>query len=220
MIFKIETVTDELVESAYREGMKELNDFWGINWIECTPSIIVVEDRKQLDELKGTKTENWLVGSAFGYKGIRGVAVLKYKNINVESIQKFDEVGYKALIKHELCHLFYNSVSNGVTGPSWLCEGMSIYLSGQTNLKIWKKPEKFDGFLESSWENMRKAYGEGGFVVELLVRKFGKDKIIQLVKSLSEIEPEKFGEKFAEIYGFHLSYEKVNELYLGNNQTY
>ncbi len=214
MIFKIKPVEDKLAQSAYDKGMKELNEFWGINWIVSTPSIIVVEDRKQMDQLLGKKTESWLVGYAFGSKGIRGVAVLDFKNINDESIQKFDEVGYTALIKHELCHLFYNSVSQGVTGPNWLCEGLSIYLSGQTRLKVWKIPEKFDGFLESSWGNLKKAYGEGGFVVELLVNKFGKEKMIQLVKTLPKAR--EFGEKFKEIYGFELNYEEINKLYLEN----
>lgn len=110
MIFKIDPVKDELVQSAYDEGMRTLNEFWGINWKVSTPCIIIVENRERMDELTGRKTENWLVGSAFGHKGIRGVAVLDFKNINNESLQKFDEVGYKALIKHELCHLFYNQV--------------------------------------------------------------------------------------------------------------
>lgn len=192
--------------------MAEINEFWGINWVISTPSVIVVENRERMDQLCGKKTENWVVGSAFGSRGIRGVAVLDFKNINSESLQKFDAAGYKALIKHELCHLFYDTASKGVTGPNWLCEGVSIYLSGQTKLKIWNRPERFDGFLESGWENMKKAYGEGGFVVELLVNKFGKEKMILLVKSLSKTEPEKFGEKFKEIYGFDLNYEGVNKL--------
>lgn len=81
-------------------------------------------------------------------------------------------------------------------------------------MKIWKKPERFDGFLESSWGNLKKAYGEGGFVVELLISNFGKEKIIQLVKSLPELESDKFGKKFMEIYGFELNYEEINKLYL------
>jgi hypothetical protein len=217
MIFKIEPTKDELVESAYMEGMEELKKFWGINWIKSTPNIVIVKNRADLDAYMGRKTENWLVGAGYGSKGLRGVVVLDYKNINQESINKYDEEGYKALIKHELCHLFFSIASNGVIGPSWLSEGISIYTSGQNDLKVWPKPAKFVGFLEANKEHMMKAYSEGGVVVELLVNKFGKDKILELVKALPGLAKyENFLEKFKEIYGFELTYEKINGIYLEN----
>jgi hypothetical protein len=44
-----------------------------------------------------------------------------------------------------------------------------------------------------------------------LIKKYGKDHILQLIKSLWTISSkEEFFEKFKEIYGFELSYETLN----------
>jgi hypothetical protein len=31
MIFKVISINSDLIQSAYDDGMKKLNDFWGIN---------------------------------------------------------------------------------------------------------------------------------------------------------------------------------------------
>ena len=217
MIFKIEPFKDELAKYAYEEGMEELKRFWGINWIESTPNIILIKNRAEMDEFVGRKTENWMVGSAIASNSVRAVVVFGFENINSESVNHYDEIGYKALIKHEICHLFFGIASKGSGAPTWLKEGVSIYASGQLKTSFWKKPIRFDGFLDANKDNMMKAYGEGGFVVESLVNKFGKEKLIQIIKSLPDLSKhENFLEKFKEIYGFELSYEKINKLYLEN----
>jgi len=120
-------------------------------------------------------------------------------------------------MKHELNHLFYGIVSGGTPGPLWLREGLSTYLSGQTALGQWEKPAEFRGFIDSdsNEENKKYAYAEGGFVVELLVQKFGKEKVILLVKQLKTIKNlEGFKILFREIFGIELEYGVINELYL------
>ncbi len=214
MIFKIEPVQNDLIQSAYDDGMNVFNDFWGVDWTTNTPNIIVVNNRADFDGFVGRKTENWVGAMAIGTRpGDKKVVVFDFDKINVESIQKYTEPGYKELIKHELCHLFFNIVSKNSMSPIWLSEGSSICLSGQVKSK--PRPEKLDGFLESDREHMMKAYDEGGFVVEVLIDKFGKEKFIKLVASLSEIKAnDDFSRFFEEIYGFKLEYKKINELFL------
>jgi len=54
----------------------------------------------------------------------------------------------------------------------------------------------------------KEVYYESGFAVEFLVEKYGKNKILKLVKSLKNIDSEEeFNKKFKEIYGFELKYE-------------
>ena len=217
MIFKINSITDDLIQSAYDEAMMKFNDFWGVGWDTNTPYVIVVENREDFDVLLAKKTENWTSASAFfgNRPGERRLYVLDFKNINQLSSQKYDENGYKALIRHELCHLFYKIVSKGPTGPAWLSEGASVYLSGQNDLMT--RPNKFDGFIEANGEKMAKAYNEGGYVVEMLVTKFGKEKFIKLISSLSEVKIEgDFDKIFEGIYGFKLNYETINGIYLEN----
>lgn len=210
MIFKAKPIDDEVIRAAYEEGMKVLNEFWGISWVENTPDVFVLDSRKDIDRIRGKKTESWVVAWASQY--VKRIFVLDRNIIGQESSWKYTPETYTALIKHELGHLFFRSVSKGRCIPLWLNEGCSGYLSGQTLLK--KKPVKFEKFLESYSETKEGLYTESGFVVELLVNKFGKEKLIHLVRSLADIDGEdKFKKAFAEIYGFELNYEKVNELY-------
>ena len=58
------------------------------------------------------------------------------------------------------------------------------------------------------------AYEEGGFFVEFLVNKYGKGKILDLVKSLPKMKSKaSFEEKFKELYGLDLTYKDINKIY-------
>lgn len=51
-------------------------------------------------------------------------------------------------------------------------------------------------------------YVESGFVVEMLVKKFGKNKLFELIRSLQDVSDEKqFSAIFKKNYGFQLSYK-------------
>lgn len=216
MIYRLKRIEDRLVQEAYDEGMKSLNDFWGIGWTKGTPKIYVVDSRADIDEIKGFVTEPWLVGWATGLEpGDRKIYVLDFDKFESESNHDRNEEKYKMLIKHELCHLFMSTVSNGsfIQAPMWLNEGVSVYLSGQIYTR--KKPDRFVGFLDSDRKNPFPAYGEGSFVVELLVNKFGKEKLISLVKKLPELKERRtLFDIFEEVYGFVLSYDNINDLYI------
>ncbi len=209
MIYKIEPIKDDLIQSAYEEGMKVFGDFWGINWVINKPNILMFGSRKEIDDYKGTKTEPWVVGWA--NNGI--IHLLGFDKLGIESAKKYTVEKYSSLVKHELGHLFYKSKSGGKDTPRWLNEGLSIYLSGQ--IKTQGKPEKLVNFLDFYSEGGARVYDESGFVIELLINMYGKEKIIELVKLLGTIKNEDdLKEKFMDVYGFELSYKKMNELYL------
>ena len=45
------------------------------------------------------------------------------------------------------------------------------------------------------------------------LKKYGKERIIDLIKSMNEIKSKKeFEKKFKEIYGFELNYKNINNL--------
>lgn len=208
MIFRLKPTKDDLIQSAYDSGIQELNDFWGINWINNKPNIFLFDSRKEIDEFKGTKTEPWVVGWANN----GNIYLLNFEKLGIESSKEYTREEYSMLVKHELAHLYYKSRSGGKETPRWLNEGLSLYLSGQ--LKTKEKPNELVGFINFFSEGGARIYDESGFVVELLVNKFGKDKMIQLVKQMVETKNEDdFNKKFKEIYGFELSYIKINELY-------
>lgn len=209
MIFSIDSRKDVFLEKAYMEALKDLNEFFGINWTNGTPIIITVKDRKTIDILKGKKTERWVVGWADDY---RIVYILDRKNYEKECAHKYSDEAYIALLKHEMVHLFINAFcSSSELAPIWLLEGIAIYLSGQNSLI--RKPDSFSKFLSFYNCGGEAIYSESGFAVEYLIKSFGKDKLLELLKSLRHIKSEKeFMNYFEGIYGFMLKYKnfKIN----------
>ena len=208
MIFKITPIKDELLEKIYSESMKDLGVFYEINWIENTPSINIVDDRKTINLMKGRRTEEWLVGWSNGNK----VYILNRDNLEKESNHKYDPERYSALIKHELSHSFYEVLSNNIHKPVWLCEGVAIHTSGQNKFK--KQPVEFKEFLKFYEIGGSGVYEESGFFIQFLIEKFGKEKLLNLIKSSKNTKTEEeFNELFTREYGFDLNYSEINRIY-------
>lgn len=211
MIFKITSIKDELLENIYIESMKDLKDFYEINWVENTPSINIVNDRETINLLKGRQTEDWLVGWSNGNK----VYILNRDNLEKESNHKYDPEKYHALIKHELSHSFYNILTGGNYKPIWLNDGVAVYISGQNKFK--KQPTEFKKFLQFYENGGSGVYDESGFFVEFLIEKFGKEKLLGFIKNLKSVNTEsEFNELFTKEYGFGLTYDEINKIYREN----
>ena len=191
--------------------MRDLERFYKMKWRKNTPRIMVVNDRKTIDALKGEKTESWLVGWT---NRRNDLFVLNLKNFSKESRHRYSKEQYRALIKHELSHLFIHALAqdNHRYRPIWLHEGIAVYTAGQTKFK--KKPLKFHEFLKFYSRSSSGVYQEAGFFIELLVKNFGKNKLLRLVKSLKYISSKKqFEATFRRIFGFKLNYGAVNKLF-------
>jgi hypothetical protein len=203
MIFTINSQEDSWLEKKYDEAMAVLGQFFGINWVENKPKVFVLPDRKTIDKIKGKSTARWVVG--FGGLGTGGIYLLDRTNFEKESDNTYSDERYAALLEHELSHCFMDILTKNYRKPLWLVEGLAIYLSGQ--LQWYKKPEKLEKFLESFDKQGEKIYSESGFAVNFLIEKYGKDKIIELLKQLSNRPDEnKFNEIFKSIFGVELSY--------------
>lgn len=209
MIFTLKQKRDKLLEEMYNKAMKELDEFFGLNWKKNTPNIIIVKNRKEIDKLKKRKTENWVVGWADGIT----IYLLNRRNYEKESSHKYSKTTYYQLLKHELTHLFFEiiSKSNTMNQFIWFNEGLAGFLSGQWKDK--KIPEKFEKFLKqySNWNG--NAYNESANAVRLLNYKFGKEKLLKLIKSLSTVKSEKdFNNSFKSIYKSEPTYKFFNNL--------
>jgi hypothetical protein len=207
MIYKLKEQKDKFIEKIYKDSMKDLSKFYGVNWTYGRPNVIIPKSRKQIDQLKDTKTERWVVGWSSG----QFIYVLDRKNYNKESSNKYSPLHYAATIKHELSHAFYNIKSKGKNTPRWLCEGVAIYTSGQNKFK--KRPIKFSNFLDFYENGGREIYSESGFVVEILIKKYGKNKLLKLITDLNIVKSEKdFTHLFKKIYNFLPNYKEFNSL--------
>ncbi len=198
---------NEKVENFFKKAMEELKTFFLINWVENTPVVFLVESRKDFDVLANQKTEEWVVGQCLENNKILLLSPESYER---ESIHKYSDEEYYFLIKHELSHLFYN-IYTKEKGPNWLSEGFAVFSSGE--LKKKKRVEEFKNFLKYYTDFDQKIYKESGFAVEVLIKKFGKEKVLNFLKKLPSIENEKMFKKyFEEYFDFELGYEGFNKL--------
>lgn len=207
--FKIKQFKDKLVEKAYDKAMRDLNKFYERNWKYNKPRVIIIDDRKTIDSWRGEKTEDWLKAWV-EYRTI--VFLLNRKNLEKESCHIYSKEKYFTTVNHELSHSFFSIVSKNGYCPAWFKEGVSIYTSGQNKWEA--KPEKFSTFLNFEKTGSRGVYRESGFVVDVLIKKFGKKKLLNLIKrSKDSKNSADFKKLFSKIYKFNLSYKNINNLY-------
>jgi hypothetical protein len=207
VIFSLTHSPNKKIEEWYEESMKELGEFYGINWKEGRPIILLLNSRKDVDLIKGRKTEDWVAGFTLGAG--KSIFLISPEKLEEESVHKYSDEEYSRRIKHELSHLFSRRLYRGFT-PKWLVEGIAIYSSGQLDLK--RRPEKFKSFLGSFKQIGSGLYGEAGFAVEILIENFGKEKFFNLYKSLDKVDSEEdLSKLFEDIYGETLNYEFFNQ---------
>jgi hypothetical protein len=199
---------DEFLQKIVEKSISELNEFYGIE-LKNPPEIIVVPDRKTIDILWNKKTESWLIGWT---KNDKNIYILDRNNFEKESNHTYHPDSYARLIKHELSHIYFSQLAGGRhSKPRWFAEGVAIYTSGQNIEKT--KPTEFKDFLEFTETGGSGVYKESGFAVELLVERFGKDKLLELIKGLNVIaSSEAFDELFERICRFNPTYEEFNKL--------
>jgi len=211
MIFNIKQKKNKFIEENYESSMKELGEFYGINWVINQPKVFIIKDRKDVENVRGKKTEKWIIGWAYGFNHIY---ILDYDQIKKER-KNFSKKDYQMFIQHELSHLFSKIITKEGYQPVWLWEGVAIYTSGQNEIKI--KLEKFNqllSFYEDHKVGKENVYYESGFFVQMLVEKFGKAKFIKFLKSLQKIKNRKeFDNLFFKIYKFKLNYKEINKIY-------
>lgn len=195
------------IKAFYEKAMKELIDFYEINWTDNTPIIYLADSREAFDTIGKEKTEQWVVGKALDYNKLLLMSPDTYEK---ESCHKYSDELYYILIKHELSHLFYDILSQN-KGPVWLEEGMALYVSGELPYK--KAPKKFSNFLRYYDFEDADVYSESGFVIEKLIKKFGKDKILNFIKLLPNIHDEKqFEDEFKNLFKIDLGYKQISNL--------
>jgi hypothetical protein len=205
-IYDINTIQskNKKVKSFYDKAMKELIDFYGVNWIENTPVIYLVNSRESFDIISGYKTEDWVVGRALDYNKL---LLLSPESYEKESRHKYSDEEYYSLLKHELSHLFYMIFSQG-KGPVWLDEGFAIYTSDQLTTK--DRPKEFKNFLKYYSDEDEDVYSESGFVVEGLILKYGKEKVIGFLKVLPNVNSEEdLKKEFEKYFGIELNYKDL-----------
>lgn len=202
MVYEIFRSSNDRPDILLKDYIKELNNFFEVNWVRNTPNIFIVKDRRTINDLLGRETPGWLVG----WSNEKDIYLLDKENFENESNHKFNPKEYDLLLKHELVHCFCNIFYPELKRPLWLTEGLALFLSGQNKTQdIPKKLEHFIDYFEAGGEHL---YDESGFAVEILVRKYGKDRLFQLLREIKrDHRKEDFERDFKDIFRIDLNYE-------------
>jgi len=117
---------------------------------------------------------------------------------------------FEMLLAHEINHIFANQ-SNLYKGPYWFTEGLAMYVAGQIPGKTYKRKADFTKdktrfylFYRLIMKRLSdEMYIPQYYAVKYIVDKFGKVKLLRLMKSYSKNMNKLVYEKnFKKIYGF------------------
>ncbi len=208
MVFYINYVSDSFSDKIYENALSNLSDFFEYKWgNQDKPKLYVIPNRRTMDLLKGEKTPSYAVGWSK-----KDIFILDKNNYAKESSEPYEDKYYTGLIIHELVHAFFDKITGDIHEPMWLSEGIARYLAGENRYQ--EKPKEFVSFLKFyKQSDDRAVYYESGHAIELLVTRYGKKKLLKLLKSLSAISNKKhFNKVFNQIYNFEPNYKKFNQL--------
>lgn len=158
-------------EKHLRENQRELDEFFGMR--HPLPLIILLESRKQIDAYWDEKTPRWVVGWT------RGNAIFLLRSDRYAKESVFHTMkDYWQVVKHEQVHIYEHDFVHGDI-PRWCSEGLACFLAGQKN----RKPTKKELCLALKEFNIHdgRVYHVGLFIVQNLLRRFGRKKMLLLL---------------------------------------
>lgn len=191
-------VPQELLETKEKATLK-FNDFFGIT-LQKKFKIYMIHSREEMDIIQEKKTEDWLKGCTKDY----GTKIFIY-DFNYYYKETGKSFNSQKLLKHEITHVYVAEIRNKGFVPRWLNEGLAYYLAKQQISN--KSIEEIVNCIDSHENFIVEHYGSSGRLVTMLIEKYGKEKIINLLKSSRN--PNEFFYAFQNIYGFELTKENL-----------
>lgn len=127
-----------------------------------------------------------------------------------ESSHKSEE--FWITLKHEYCHYYYSQIT-GSHFPYWLNEGLASYLSGKKLLVNKEAEDRLFDIFEYFNKSAKGVYWIGQYWVEFLINKYGRENLIELIKSLkSGFDQDEFAENFKKTYKIDFSRESLSKI--------
>lgn len=202
-LFFINKLIDKKAEKRLFECEKSLESFFKIKINNV--NVFFLKSRKELDNIYGRKTEDWLTAFA----GFGSIFILDPKIYTRQSSHK-DINEFWQTLKHEYCHLFYYFLTKNPK-PQWLNEGLACYLADQNKYnKNDKNIMKIFDYYDKSDKNI---FSIGYFWVKQLIEKFGEKKLLMLLQLLKNCSNEKdFKRLFFNVYNINYNQEGFYEI--------
>jgi len=204
------TTNKQKYEEYLENAIVDFQKYFNIK-LKSEPCLIFLKSRQEFNDVMGCQTFSWVTG----YNNSNLIFLMDESIYEAESSKEYNSQTYILSVKHELLHQIFRQIT-GINRPVWLSEGFSLYFSGQ--IKFSSRPEKFTDFLlfeEKTNLEDKSVYRESGFVVELLMNKFGKEKLLELMPLIKSCHNnQEFKKIFKKVYGFDLNYKNINKFYL------
>jgi len=209
LIFKKTDPYKDFVLKELEFSLKKLKRFFKLPFFPI--NVCLAYSRKEFDKFIGRKTALWEVGSANCPKN--EVYLLSPLIFEKESTHK--KGSFPRVLTHELTHLFTYRLYPFYE-PHWLREGLAYFIAGQGKPDFRQRVNLLvsnGDFLSridttKSWrENLcNGAYQLSFLWVSFLIKKFGKEKILELPRRINfPYEKVKFGEVFEQLYQQNLN---------------
>ena len=193
-------IPQELLD-VKEKAIQDYNEFFEIT-LQKQFKIYMIHSREEMDIIQGKKTEDWVAGHTRDH----GQKVFIFDPEYYEKETGKKQIYFKKLLKHEIVHVYIREIINGKC-PRWLNEGLAGYLPKQntTDKPIEEIVNCIDCFDDFVFEH----YRTSSKLIELLITKYGKEKLLALLESLKN--KEKFFSAFQNIYGFEITKENLIE---------
>lgn len=180
-----------LVKNSVKTAYQANFEFFGFNIPRFTVQLLY--KRKEMDGAMKEKTASWVVGTCLS--SARTICI--FSPSVFEKVSPHKKHAFLSVFTHELTHLFAHEIYPSYE-PMWLGEGLADVIASQGNPKENLSANVFFNdysFLQKlslarDWQKNAQcgAYQISFHWINYLIEKFGKDKLLNLMKDLSKTQ--------------------------------
>jgi|GEM_PF-4526111 len=141
-----------------------------------------VYSRKEFDKIWGSKTEKFVSGF------IKNDLMILFSYSIFDKETKWKKKYFYECLLHEISHLFYEEMRDDSYDPLWLSEGLATFIQSRNKKFKYLKGIKIEKkILEGGFEEISvKRYHVYRLFVEFLIKIYGKNSILNLIKKLKK----------------------------------
>ena len=212
-IYSVSQIKDKEIIELVEESISLYKAFFKITKNTFVPSIYILSDIESYQTMTKQKGPDWAVGITYQEK----IYLLHPSCYTYKENQSFSSTAFRVTVAHELCHAFIYHIYPDNHFPAWLQEGLCITITGQ--IKKLKKISRFSMFIDRYYikDLQKDEYSEYGKAVEVLLQKFGKEKMLNLLKMTKNCQSySEFRVIFDKNYNMELSYDNFNGMLNSN----
>ena len=183
-----------------KEIQKQCRDFYELTDADKVPDppIKFLFTRAEVDEALGRKSEPW-VRAVTNRKGLFFV-----DESVLEDITPHKKGDFWKVVHHEMSHWYFDHLTGAFNGrPKWFVEGLAEHMAGQ---KTYLPVETEENVCAKHYYNCdEQTYRWGILMLNKLVRDYGKEKLLEMIKYIGPDMTEKsFAKDFNKVYGITL----------------